>query len=435
MKLFVRIPAAFIFCAFFLNSNRCFSQLSCIDSAVSLNGNSQYVKLAPNDAFADSNFLAKLTGDYTIECLIKWNGGPDFQRIFNFGLGETYFMFLTTSEGATHVPRFAISTTGLTAPQVVDADMVLTQGVYHHIAVTYSKANSLLTIFIDGVNVNSGTINIDADSVYHGSDMHDSSENYIGLSSFAGDPQLNADIDEFRISDTVRYTDNFSPFVPFVPDSYTVALYHFNEGSGQIAADSSGNNYTAVLGSTADADANDPSWVTCSTVLATNLFSFTATNVNEQVQLSWNAASNINTSYYEVEKSTDAVHFTALNKVMQTGTIGNHNYTCTDASPAPGNNYYRLKQVDANGKYVYSQAVYVHINGTFKVYPTIASNTLHISVSQTPASIIIFNATGKAVKKLILNNTDKDVNISALPAGNYFIRNITTNTSLKFVKQ
>ena len=435
MKQRLHISAVIIF-FIAIATNQSFGQVTCIDSDLNFNGNDQYVKLAPNE-FSNSNFLQKLTGDYTIECLVNMNSTADFQRIFGFSYGTDYFMFLTSSENANHVPRFAISTTGLSAPQVVDANIPLTQNVYHHIAVTYSKAASLVTLYIDGINVGSGTVKIDADSIYHGADMHDSSANYIGLSSFAGDPQLDGDIDEFRISDMVRYTGDYIPsLLPFVTDANTVALYHFDDGAGQMAADSSGNNYTAELGSTADADANDPSWVSCNTVLATSLYALTATAADAQVKLNWNAAYNINTQYYEIERSADAVHFTTINKVMQAHTTGNNYYKFTDASPNNGNNYYRIKQVNTDGSYNNSEAVYININaGAFKVYPTIAVNNLHISLSQLPSTIIIFNSTGNAVEKLNMNSTEQDINISELPAGNYIIRNITTGASLKFMKQ
>lgn len=435
-KSILPISVALFFFTFLQIPNKCFSQITCIDSALQFDGNNQYVKLAPNE-FADTNFLPRLDSDYTIECLVKWNGGADFQRIFDFSYGPDHFMFLTPSENTYHVPRFAISTTGLTHPEILDANTVLTQGVYHHIAITYSKADGLATMYIDGVNVNQIPVDIDADSVYHGTDAHDSSANYIGLSFYPSDPQFNGDIDEFRISDTVRYAADFVPSVPFTNDEHTVVLYHFDEGTGQMAADSSGNDFTAQLGSAVDADSNDPTWVSCGTVLANTFLSFSATAVKDRVQLSWSAAANTNTRYYEIQRSNDAIHFTTISKTAQAGTTGTYNYSYTDLSPAQGNNYYRLKQVDANGKYEYSKTVSVNINGSgiFKIYPTIASGLIHVSVSQTPSTIIIFNLNGKAVKTLRLNNTEQDVNISALPSGNYIIRNITTNSSLKFVKQ
>jgi hypothetical protein len=66
-------------------------------------------------------------------------------------------------------------------------------------------------------------------------------------------------VDEVRISDTARYTSNFVPQGPFIDDGNTVALWHFDEGTGQSVSDATGV-YNGFLGSTQDPDANDPSW-------------------------------------------------------------------------------------------------------------------------------------------------------------------------------
>lgn len=435
MKIKSIVSSALVFTMLLLTSSRVFSQLTCIDSALSFNGNNQYLKLAPND-FSSNNFLKNLTGDYTIECLVKWNGGADFQRIFDFHFGQEYFMFLTTSESTNHVPRFAISATGLVNPQVLDAKMVLTPNVYHHIAITYSKVNSLLTMYIDGENVNSATITIAADSVYYGSDSHDSSANYIGLSPFDTDPTLNADIDEFRISDTVRYASDFTPQVTeFTPDAYTLALYHFNDGSGQQAADASGFNNTAELGSTADVDDNDPAWFSCAGVLATSFLNLSAANVQDRVQLSWSAASNSNIKSFEIQRSSDAAHFSTLSMQSAITTAGTHTYSYTDKTPLAGDNYYRVKMIDVSNNSSYSSLAHINMSGIFKIYPTIASQTLHVSVSKTPSTIVIFNSSGKPVKTFTISSGEQDVDVSSLAAGSYFVRNTTANTSLKFVKQ
>lgn len=410
-----------------------FSQLTCIDSALSFNGNGQYLKIAPND-FSTGNFLKNLTGSYTIECLIKWNGGSDFQRIFDFHNGTQYFMALTTSENGNHVPRFAITTTGLTAYEVLDANMVLTPNVYHHIAVTWSAADSIATMYIDGQNVNSKQITIPADSIYSAGGS-DSSGNYIGLSAFNTDPTLNGDIDEFRVSDTLRYDGNFSPAVPFVQDSHTLVLYHFNEGSGQQAGDSSGMGNTGELGSTADADANDPTWVTCNNVLATSFTTLTANNINNQVHINWTAPGNANSSYFEIERSNDAVHFAPIAKLNVKSSANSYSYV--DVSPVKGFNFYRVKEADVNNSFTYSNVVRVNITNanSFTIYPTIANQTLHVSVSKTPSTIVIFNSNGKPVKTSVINSTEQDVDVSTLPSGSYFVKNITGNSSLKFVKQ
>jgi len=436
MKIYLPAFTIILGCFVICGTQPAFSQLTCIDSALSFSGDNQYLKL-PSNSFSQNNFLSQLTSDYTIECLINWKDGADFQRVFDFSYGSTYFMFLTTSENTNHVPRFAISTTGLNAPQIVDANTALTPNVFHHLAVTYSKANSLITVFIDGVAVGSGSVNIDADAIYFGDDRHDSSANYIGLSSFASDPQLNADIDELRISNVVRYTGNFSPTVPFTPDANTIALYHFDSSGQQIAHDASGNNYSAQLGSTADVDVNDPTWISCTGVLATPLMNFTATAVKAKVQLNWKTASEINTNYFEIQRSTNGINFVTAGKVKAVNNGMGNSYSFTDASPANGKNYYRLKEVDVSGSSIYSSIVFVQLNSNnnFRIFPTLVTDHLHITITQTPATVIIYNTMGKPVKTINLNSVESDINVSSLPAGTYIIRNTTSNSALKFIKQ
>lgn len=54
-------------------------------------------------------------------------------------------------------------------------------------------------------------------------------------------------IDEIRISNTLRYKTEFTPPDVFTNDQHTLALYHFNEGSGDILKDSSGNGHDGKI--------------------------------------------------------------------------------------------------------------------------------------------------------------------------------------------
>lgn len=58
---------------------------------------------------------------------------------------------------------------------------------------------------------------------------------------------LNGKIDEVRISSVARYDTNFVPSIHFDNDNYTRALYHFNEATGDIVYDSSGNNNNGTI--------------------------------------------------------------------------------------------------------------------------------------------------------------------------------------------
>jgi hypothetical protein len=65
-----------------------------------------------------------------------------------------------------------------------------------------------------------------------GAEKHDAGPAY---------PSYHGWFDELRVSPMRRYTANFTPpFEPFVRDSDTVALYHFDEGSGDVISETSG---------------------------------------------------------------------------------------------------------------------------------------------------------------------------------------------------
>ena len=54
-------------------------------------------------------------------------------------------------------------------------------------------------------------------------------------------------MDEVRFSKIARYTKDFTPAKRFEPDEHTMALYHFDSGSGNILKDSSGNYHDGKI--------------------------------------------------------------------------------------------------------------------------------------------------------------------------------------------
>ncbi len=122
----------------------------------------------------------------------------------------------------------------------------VTDGRWHHIALTRSAADGSLAIFIDGrldVRGNGPTGDVsyrDGRATQYpadpflviGAEKHDAGPEY---------PSFRGWIDEVRISRIIRYRGAFTPpTAPFTPDPDTVALYHFNEGAGVTVRDSSG---------------------------------------------------------------------------------------------------------------------------------------------------------------------------------------------------
>ncbi|MCX6214778.1 endonuclease/exonuclease/phosphatase family protein [Spirosoma sp.] len=99
---------------------------------------------------------------------------------------------------------------------------------------------------------------------------------------------------------------------------------------------------------------------TLSGPLPVRLTSFTAKAVGETVGISWTTANETNSAYFEVERSADAREFASISRVAAAGDAqATKNYGLVDEHPLSGTNYYRLKQVDLDGKTAYSTIVSV----------------------------------------------------------------------------
>lgn len=134
------------------------------------------------------------------------------------------------------------------------------------------------------------------------------------------------------------------------------------------------------------------------TALPVTLISFTAAKQNNKVQLNWKTENEINFSRFDVEKSSDAVSFNNLSTVASANRPVN-NYTTIDASPVKGMNYYRLKMVDTDGAYKYSDIAKINFDGksTLTLWPNPASNQLIIWEAKQNDVVIITDVTGKRV--------------------------------------
>jgi hypothetical protein len=177
-----------------------------------------------------------------------------------------------------------------------------------------------------------------------------------------------------------------------------------------------------------------PIWYTKTSALPVTLVSLSASlNNNHTVNINWVTANEVNNKLFVVEKSVDGVNFTAIDSVAGKGNSSvQNNYSSLDKTPVDGLNYYRLKQIDNNGSFVYSNIVSVDIKKTgvefFSVFPNPANNILNLNInskSNAVATLSIFDMSGR----LLLNQTlqlnkgnqilSKD--ISKLNTGTYFV--------------
>ena len=158
--------------------------------------------------------------------------------------------------------------------------------------------------------------------------------------------------------------------------------------------------------------------------------SFEAVDNYREVSLSWITASELNNSHFDIEYSTDGSTFRAINEVIGNGTTQEkQEYSYTHTTPANGANYYRLKQVDFDGAFEYSDIRVVEIERTGKVIinPSAAIAEITVQLAETTAEnnqIGIYDMMGRTV---MMSNFDgtinaKTIDISNLEKGYYVVR-------------
>lgn len=129
--------------------------------------------------------------------------------------------------------------------------------------------------------------------------------------------------------------------------------------------------------------------------------SFNAVGTGKSVNVMWSTASEMNSDYFEVEKSTDGTHFQNIGKIDAAGfSTVLHSYLHIDNFPKPGNNYYRLKQVDVDGEFEYSEVKVVNFKkSVMSVFPNPVTDRL--------ISITIDNAGAENVQARLLDVNGK----------------------------
>lgn len=159
--------------------------------------------------------------------------------------------------------------------------------------------------------------------------------------------------------------------------------------------------------------------------------SFTAAkNTSSSVLLKWSTASEINNHHFDVQRSSDGSSFTTLGSVA-TGNNPNtvQNYSYTEFKTINGNNFYRLKQVDLDGKFKYSAVVKINMTGAlWALFPNPATSKTSVQIrSQLKnVSFTLFDNYGKIVYYRSLPNVSagefKDIPVSNLAKGIYMLK-------------
>ena len=257
-----------------------------------------------------------------------------------------------------------------------------------------------------------------------------------------------------KIMGTV-FTDNNAPVIAVnLTDATTsttaavIKIMYGAPGSGVIATEifsTNGNtlNYTdtklanlatgyyyADITNNAGRIITSPIWYTRNdaTVLPVKLKLFDVQKLKNSVLINWNTIQETNSSYFVVQHSTDGKYWIDLAKKSAAGTSNSSIfYEVTDNAPQAGVNFYKLKQVDKNGKTEFSTVKTIVFGKSNEVLitPNPAKDfvTIYFSNNTTKSTkISVFNTNGLLVKEVITSEQYHKMNTASLSKGMYFIK-------------
>ncbi|MBU6159361.1 MAG: T9SS type A sorting domain-containing protein, partial [Bacteroidetes bacterium] len=176
-----------------------------------------------------------------------------------------------------------------------------------------------------------------------------------------------------------------------------------------------------------------------SIILPVTLIQFEAIMKAGVVHIYWQISDAIDHAYFEVEKSVNGRHWTSLGKIQELHGTSNFKkeYYATDAKPAIGNNYYRLKQVDTDGKFSYS-GIRLVVNGEgnqLQLFPNPAKHHFLLSGLKKGMShqILVMDIAGKLIHSTNTSNTVHSIEMPASSTTGIYLIQVDGKQYLRLV--
>ncbi len=302
--------------------------------SLDFDGTNDYVALP-------ANLTASLT-NFTFEAWVYWDGSNNWQQIFDFGNSTTVYMQLTPSSGGNaNKPAFAINNGG--GEQVINSSVSAIPNQWQHYAVVLDDAANTGVLYIDGVQVGSNTAITLTPAA-----LGNLANTWLGRSQFGGDPYFNGKMDDVRIWNFAKTSQQVQcemdeTLVGNEPG--LVAHYHFDQGFADggnagvdalndlsangndgtltnFALDGAGSNWSAASGSGKVLDFATNDYVTgmnASLPLGNAVRTIELWMKSSPASSGWEAMFDYGTfvsgqraSLY-INGSTNALHFSALN--------------------------------------------------------------------------------------------------------------------------
>lgn len=170
-------------------------------------------------------------------------------------------------------------------------------------------------------------------------------------------------------------------------------------------------------------------------VLPVTFIEFSAVRNSNSIILVWTTADEHNNHHFEIERSTNGINWIAVGNVLASNkAFGVNHYKYIHQSSSSSNVYYRLKQVDIDGKFMYSQIKKIaNIEADFvKIYSS-SEQKISFEFSEPANSVImkLLSLNGQIIHiyKFKESTLRYELNIPATIKGVYVVQVITNNAN------
>ncbi len=173
----------------------------------------------------------------------------------------------------------------------------------------------------------------------------------------------------------------------------------------------------------------------CANTTPVELLGFIIDKNQKGIILHWETASEINNLGFEVHKSLDGINWVNIGFVKAAiNPIKKNEYKFIDENPPKSICYYRLKQIDLDGSFEFTNTLSFDNSqdNKLQIFPNPTSNKLFVKgIEFEDCNVIIYNIAGQVVANLFIQNNEID--ISTLEYGLYYVE-IQTNTQIEIFR-
>jgi hypothetical protein len=150
---------------------------------------------------------------------------------------------------------------------------------------------------------------------------------------------------------------------------------------------------------------------------------FDARPHKNKVLITFATASEFNNEYFDIERSNDGRNFESVAIIKGAGnSLREQRYSLMDENPYLGISFYRIKQVDFDGKVSYSETRSVRLdNNTLTITPRNTDGRIDINTNDLSYEVHIYNTSGQEVRHFSALSGTQSINIQSLLPGLYYV--------------